>query len=260
MPMQLRSRKLPVGFWKGAGKTGRTKKARTNRRVATIGTVKKLIGRTQETKYVTKNVETNVVHNSQISAPDMIPILPTCNQGTDDFQRVGDTIRPNRLHIRGLISIDNSQTTGNQVLYVRVLVLNPRNAKSYATSVSQYPTYANSLLKMNLDSGTAFTPFVGNQVDLNYKPNPDLFTVLYDKIFKISPSKDGIEENPASCVRWSKNLKIPRVLHYQDGLNTPQNYAPFYALGYVYADGTGPDVLSTKIITTTDCTMFYKDA
>lgn len=120
--------------------------------------VKRMIGKQIETKFVTRLLENNTTHNSQISAPDMLPIVPTVNQGTDDYQRVGDTIRPTRLNIRGLISMDRTNVSSNQVLLVRVLVLEPRNAKTYAVSVPQYATYANSLLKMNLDTGTATQP------------------------------------------------------------------------------------------------------
>lgn len=218
-----------------------------------------MIGKQIETKFVTRVLESNTSHNSQISAPDMLPIVPTCIQGTDDYQRVGDTIRPTRLNIRGIISMDRTNVSSNQVLLVRVLVLEPRNAKTYAVSVPQYATYANNLLKMNLDTGTPTQPFIGNTGDLLYKPNLDLFRVLYDKTFKIAPTADGVEENPASVVRWSKNIKIPKVFNYIDGANLPVNYNPFYCLGYVYADGTGPDVLTTKIITQTDATLFFKD-
>lgn len=231
-----------------------------NRRVATVGTVKKLISKMVETKFITRNLETNVSHNSQISAPDMLPIVPTVNQGDDDFERVGDTIRPTKLNIRGIISMDRTNVSSNQVLLVRVLVLEPRNAKTYAVSVPQYPTYALGLLKPNLTTGTTTIPFVGNTVDLQYKPNPDLFRVLYDKVFKIAPTADGVEQNPSSIIRWSKNLKIPSKFDYVDGTNLPVNYNPFYCLGYVYADGTGPDVVATKIITQTDATLYYKDA
>lgn len=235
-------------------------RARANAKVATVGKVKRMIGKNMETKFVTRDLEINTTHNSQISGPDMLPIIPTVNQGTDDWQRVGDTIRPTKLTIRGVISMDRTNVSSNQVLLVRVLVLEPRNAKTYAVSVPQYATYANALLKPNQQTGTPTVPFVGNTYELNYKPNLDLFKVLYDKVFRIAPTADGVEQNPNSVVRWSKNLKIPKVFNYIDGTNLPVNSNPFYCLGYVYADGTGPDVLTTKIITQTQATLHYKDA
>lgn len=261
MPARLIGPRRPGGgFYKKRPAVKKPRAARVNAQVATVGKVKKMIGKMVETKFVTRDLEINTTHNSQISAPDMLPIVPTIAQGTDDFQRVGDTIRPTKLNIRGIISMDRTNVSSNQVLLVRVLVLEPRNAKTYLVSVPQYATYANALLKLNLQTGTATAPFVGNTNDLQYMPNPDLFKVLYDKTFRIAPTADGVEENPSSVIRWSKNLKIPKVFDYTDGTNLPVNYNPFYCLGYVYADGTGPDVLTTKIITQTQATLYYKDA
>lgn len=260
MPIVLSGSRGKTRKARVAGSRATTRKARTNAKVATVGIVKRMLGKTMETKFVTRNLETNVSHNSQISAPDMLPIVPTMAQGTDDYQRVGDTIRPTKLNIRGIISMDRTFISSNQVLLVRVLILEPRDAKTYAVSVPQYPNYALNLLKPNLQTGTPTLPFVGNTVELDYKPNLELFKVLYDKVFKIAPTADGVEQNPNSVIRWSKNLKLPKVLNYTDGSNLPVNYNPFFCLGYVYADGTGPDVVNTKIITQTDATLYYKDA
>jgi len=263
--MTTRGRKLPAGFW--AGSTGvrksKTKKARTNRKLATVGQVKKLISKSSETKFATARVESNNVHNSAISSADLTPILPRIPQGTDDWQRIGDSIRPTRLTIKGLVSMDRTYATDNKVLLVRIVVLSAKATKNRVATTSLFGTFASELLHPNLDSGTQVKQFVGDQNDLNYPINTDVFIVHYDRIHRLAMvAADGgsLEENPAGFFRWSKTIKLPKRLSYDTGQIDPNNFCPFYGIGYSYADGTSPDSVTTRIISNTDCTLYYKDS
>lgn len=214
-----------------------------------------------ETKFVTRLVEQNVQHNSQISAGDFQQLLPLVQQGTDDWQRIGDSIRPTSLVVRGILSADNTYTTTNRVLMVRVVIVSAKATKNLTATTSLWTNYANSLLKPNLDSGTQVVPFVGNTEELLYPINTDEFIVHMDKVFKIAPCSNdaGEEENPASTRMWKKTIKLPKKLTYDTGINSPNNFCPFMGIGYVYADGTGPDVLTTKIISNVTSKLTYKD-
>lgn len=226
---------------------------------------KSVVKRSQETKFATHAFENNIPHNSAIGAADLLNIVPPIPQGVDDYQRLGDSIVPTRLTVRGMIAVDRNYSPDNRVLLARVLILSAKNAKSYNLIASGSAGYASELLKPNLTTGTSVVPFAGNQQELFYPVNKDLFTVHYDKVFKISPCvQDGaaVEENPSSVIRWSKRIKLPAKLLYDQASpgNVPTNFAPFYAIGYAYADGTGPDVVATRLITNTQSTMYYKDA
>jgi len=216
-----------------------------------------------ETKEVTRNVETNVPHNSAITGADFIPLIPTVNQGTDDFQRIGDVIRPTRMVVKGLIAANRTYTNTNQVLLVRVVIVSPKASVSAAVTVPLLNTFAGELLQPNLSTGTQVQAFNGQQPELLYPINRDAFHVHMDKIFRIAPSAPdrACEENPGEYVMWKKSVKLPKKLTYDTGVNTPNNFCPIYALGYAYADGTGPDTLAiTKIISNVTCRLSFKDA
>lgn len=217
-----------------------------------------------ETMEVTRLVEDNVGHNSAISGADLQVLLPTINQGDDDYQRKGDVIRPLKLVVKGLIAANRTFTDTNQSLLVRVVIVSPKATKSAAVTVPLFATYANELLQPNLQTGTQVIPFNGNQAELLYPINRDQFNVHYDKIFKISPCASaetggGIEENPAEVRMWSKTIKLPKKLTYDTGFNLPNNFCPIFGLGYAFADGTGPDLVSTRIISTVTARLSYKD-
>jgi len=224
---------------------------------------KQVVNGHAETKFATRVVENNIVHNSAISSGDFTDILPRIVQGADDYNRVGDTIRPTKLVIRGLVSMDRTYATDNKVVLVRIVVLSSKATKNLTATTSLFGTYSGELLHPNLDGGPQVKSFAGDQNDLHYPINTDLFIVHYDKVHRIAMvAADGgsLEENPAGYFRWSKTIKLPAKLTYDVGANTPNNFCPFYGIGYAYADGTSPDTVTTRIVSNTDCTLYFKDS
>lgn len=224
---------------------------------------KSVLSRMTETKMVTKVLETNIPHNSAITGADLIPVLPSLNQGTDDYERVGDQIRPTRLVVRGLIAANRTYTNTNQVLLVRVVIVSPKASSSAGVTVPLLNSYAAELLQPNLMTGTQVVPFNGNQVELQYPVNRDAFVVHMDKTFRIAPTRadTSIEQNPDEYRTFTKSIKLPAKLTYDTGVNFPNNFCPIYGLGYAYADGTGPDTLATtKIISNVTARLSFKDA
>jgi len=261
--MTTRGRKLPVGFWKGAG-SGKTRRPARKASTRLIRKVAKQVVRSQsETKFATAVLENNVVHNSAIGSGDFLPILPRIPQGTDDWQRIGDTTRPTKLVIKGLVSMDRTYALDNKVLLVRIVVLSAKATKNRTSTTSLFGTYSGQLLHPNLDSGTQVKSFQGDQNDLHYPINTDNFIVHYDRIHRIAMvAADGgsLEENPAGYFRWSKVIKCPAKLTYDAGSSDPNNFCPFYGIGYAYADGTSPDTVTTRIVSNSDCTLYFKDS
>lgn len=252
----LRSRKV---------RTGVKRRARVNRRVATVGVVKRLLKRNAETKYASSYVEANVLHNSAIGSGDITRLVPSIVQGTNDNQRVGDSIKPLSLTVKGIVSMNSNYCDTNQVLLVRVLMLSAKNAKSWSLISATSASIASGLLAPNFEGGPLTQAFTGNTIELYQPVDTDMYNVHYDKVFRIAPSSAsledaGKEENPASFFRIWKKIKCPATLKYDDGQAQPNNFAPFFCLGYAYADGQGADVVNTKIISNVISTLTYKDA
>lgn len=221
--------------------------------------VKRIINKGSETKMISRIVENNVLHNSAMSAADVVPILPQIQQGTDDGRRIGDSVKPISLRVSGVISMNRNATDTNKVLLVRVLIVasklakNPNAFGSLTVSTMFKPNYG----------GPSQQSFDGNLSDLSMPVNTDSYRVYYDKVHRIAPcgNERGTEENPASFKRWTATVSLPASLLYDDAVSTadPTNFAPFLLTGYAYADGTGPDVLATRILTCTTSCLKYKD-
>lgn len=227
----------------------------------TTALVKRILGQKSETKVVSYPVETNVNHNSAISGADMVRVLPATQQGTDDWQRIGESIRPKSLVVRGLIAADRIACTTNQVLLVRIVIAQAKEAKFYSVLATIAPTLATQFIKPNQEAAGASTTFQGLQQDLFSPVNPDLFTVYYDKIHRLAPSAydNAKEQNEQNYFRFAVRIPTPATLDYESLGQFPRNFAPFFALGYAYADGQGPDVTNLKVVSNVRSILKFKD-
>lgn len=230
---------------------------------ATVSTmISRAISRNTETKHVSRLIENDIPHNSGILIGDVVPVLPDLlnSPAGTDATRIGDVVKPISLRVSGVISQDRRQALDNRVLLVRVMVLASKTIKTNSL-LSSMPV--SSLLKPNY-GGPSAQGFIGNLEDLSAPINTDLFRVYYDKVHRIACSSDDAakEENPASYKRWGCSVALPANLHY-DGAISPSdatNFAPFLCMGYAYADGTGPDIINTRLISTSSSILKYKDA
>ena len=104
MPMQLRRRTLPIGFWKGSTTKKRSVRRAVSRmkpatKTAIRAIAKQVIRKEAEDKFVGGIVENSYTHNGQISNADIYPLLPPVAQGTGYNERIGHKIRPKYLSI-----------------------------------------------------------------------------------------------------------------------------------------------------------------
>jgi len=220
-----------------------------------------------ETKFASALLENDIVHNSAISSADLLPILPPINSGEEDYQKTGDTIRPTKLVVRGLVSQDRNYANDNRVLLVRIVILSAKATKNQVATTSLFGTYASELLKPNQVQPGPVTvqvkSFQGQQNDLYYPINRDAFIVHYDRVHRIACCQTGdnrsVEENPSGYFSWRKTIKLPKKLTYDTQQNVPNNFCPFYGIGYAYADGTAPDTVTTRIVSNLTSTLYYKD-
>jgi len=227
--------------------------------------VKTAIAKNSENKVIGWTPENNVSHNSAISAADCVPIMGQIKQGTESYERLGDRITPKRLTIKGVISFNSNAFNTSQNLFARIVIASQKTIKSgsqLATSLVQ----AGYLLKPNLPSSPQ-VQFLGNAVEFNYPINTDLFRVYMDKIVKLSPvytltANQSVTPTPTTAFRWSYTFKsLPSSMTFDDSIpDWVNNFAPFLAIGYGYADGTSPDVVATKLVSFNCSQLSYEDA
>lgn len=224
--------------------------------------VKTALAKETENKQVGFEPERNVLHNSGITSGDSFAIIGKINQGTESIQRIGDKIKPKRLTVRGVVTLDDQTALGVVMpIYVRILIIAQKNIK-IATQIG--PAFAvNNLLKPAFDPNPE-VPFLGYVQDLAYPVNTDLFRVYMDKVVKLVPTGATVGTNPLPqwTARWSYTFKsLPSSLTFSDADGAYcNNFAPFGCIGYAYSDNTGPDTLSTRLLSSTFTHLTFEDA
>lgn len=230
--------------------------------------MKTLLGRKTENKAVGWSVESNVSHNSGILAADCVPVIQDIGQldtttGINSaVQRIGDKIQPKSLRVRGCISVKTGQTS-IQNLYVRVMILAQKDIKVASGVIAGGVNTAALLRPMfNTAAGADEAAYTGSTQTSLQLVNTDLFRVYYDKTFLLCPAANPTVENTKGSFRWGYDFKqMPTNLTFDNtNGNYANNFAPFLALGYCYADGTAPDIATTRIVSNTYSLLSFEDA
>lgn len=232
--------------------------------------VKKMLDRKVQDKRVGFQVENRVFHNSAISAADCRPlidqIIPIDSAlGNVDQQRNGDKIALKYMRVKGILALSPTAQTSTQTLYVRVLLLAQKDIKVGAQVVAGTVDTAYLLSPdYNTGLGADQIAFSGNTENIYTPINTDKFRVYYDRVFKLCPATNATVQNEMNAVRWSytfKKSKLPVNLTYDAGNGDwANNFAPFLAIGYAYADGIAPDTVTTKIVSHCDSQLVFEDA
>lgn len=225
--------------------------------------MKKLIARETENKMVGARIETNVLHNSAIGGADPRAVIPQVTQGVASYQRIGDKIKPKSLVVKGILA-PSAEQPDNQPLYVRVLILAQKSIK-----VGQFVNGGNVNVDQLLRPNSAVAPndqiaYSGTTHNINDPVNTDLFRVYMDKTILLCPvdQTKSTETLQASVRRWKYTFKkLPSTLSFDEAnADWPNNFAPFVAVGYAYADGTSPDVIQLRVNSTIDSYLTFEDA
>lgn len=226
------------------------------RRGTVRSVVKSVVQSAMEKKYTSTVIQSYVLHNSPISAGDVVYCLPPVSQGVDENQRIGDRIRPVSLIVKGLVSY-NSQVGGVQALQVKAYFLNHKKYKSQATLSTNIATEINELLD---DGSGNLVPYDGTIRRSMYKVNGDLWTPI--KTYTFTLSKDNTSTKTGPCFRqFTLRIPCPKVLTYADAANTlPENFCPCLGIGYNYVNGTAPDTVATNIMAFAESFFTYTDA
>lgn len=232
-------------------------------KASVMALVKKMIGKDQENKMRCLRIETGVLHNSAISAADCRSIIPQISQGTESYERIGDRIRPKSLVVKGTITISPEQPADNRVLYVRLLLLAQKNIK-VAGQVNAGGVATGQLLRPNVGPGTTEIQYTGSTHNIHDPINRELFRVYMDKTVKLCPvdQATSVETRAPTAYSFSYSFKdLPASLTFtEDNPTFPNNFAPFFALGYAYADNGAPDVVALRVTSTVASYLTFEDA
>lgn len=222
--------------------------------------VKKMINNDVENKDIGWQVE-QTTHNSPIGVADCYPIIQEIAQGNSGQTRIGDRITPKRLVVKGELCCNPAYNPDTKPMLVRVIIACQKNQKVSTATNTQ--TDVDHLL-MSGDPVTPETNFDGTRQALFYPVNSNKFRSYYDRIFTVCPTSSASGFPLANEVkRISYRFKqLPSHFSFDQGSgDAVNNFAPFLAIGYAYADGTVPDTgIVTRIATSFHSMLTYEDA
>jgi len=201
--------------------------------------------------------------NSSISGSgDLYQLIPQISQGTTEGTRIGNTIRPRSLIIRGIVGA-NQAYSDSATLMARIFVASPVNYKSY----NQLTSAAADLSQL-LDFGQFGTGgFQGYPSDVDAKVNTKLWRVHKQKTFKIvKASGTGSGQSAPTGTaehRFTMKIPCPKTLKFsQDSDLLPENFSPYLMIAYVDPSLTSgsPDYANQRIVASWSVDFEYEDA
>jgi len=237
--------------------------------------VQAIINRNLETKYVRETIASEpatVLWNSVISgSADWYRCLPLVARGGQSHQRIGDHIEPTSLTMNWSFRFA-TEDENTRDIYVVLYVLQSKSVKDYLTNNAGGALSAN--FNQYLDNGNDTTTyFAGTWVDAQKPINKENFTLLHKRVIPlikgsgvpngsgVVPSARGMYTHErsvrANCSYTIKNL--PRFLYSDVSLARPSNYAPVWAVGYYYGDGTAADTGTGILDVAMDAHLYFKD-
>ena len=238
--------------------------------------MKSLIHKTTETKYsaVTSDpLDGLVKYNSGITVgTDLLQLIPSIAMGTDKHQRVGMQIMAQKLRVKGFIKLDTSvladaSVTKMPTVAVRVLCISTKRNSQFSSVIGNGAGILGELLR----KGGTLTSFQGRLTDLFADINTDQFTVHFDKVYYLSQNYitglGNISNDTKDTVKFF-DFNVPcanKVLKYGEASSSDnglQNitFNPCLTMGYTYLDGTGADVVATRVGLNYYSTFAYEDA
>jgi len=220
--------------------------------------VNQILDKKIEDKRIIWNLQYDVRHNSTITNADLVPIVQSIGTGTLDYQRVGDRITPKYLTVSGRVWLSDQSMATNRPLEVRVIAF---NSKQYKSNASITAVDMSTLLRGDLGTLVSYN---GSIMRSHLPMNDAQFSRVFDKRIRLNMQASAGSSYPSSVASssafFSFKVKCPKYFKYDTTTNTPTNFAPFFALGYTYLDGTPPDVLSPEVYCSAISSFSYEDA
>jgi hypothetical protein len=217
--------------------------------------------------------------------PQIYNALFDINQGDTAGERQGNIIRPTRLYNDLLISLNDKTTDvggSNSLMYdswditVHVWYGVSRRFRGTMDVLGQGPTMLGQMFDNQFSPGT-LTAFTGKFTDSLNPVNTEAFVLKHKQVRLtkgpgIYNTADGVSSSGytpnTSTAKLRLSWKCPKQLHFNDLEGMPQDYAPFFVIGYHHNDtsqaansvtGTGPLTKPALLIQASQH-IFFKDA
>jgi len=243
--------------------------------------VKSIIHKQAETKSNSHIFALTQFNSGVNSSGDCLRILPQLSQGTGEAQRIGDSVRSQRLSIKGHFLINVSPTVSttsslptaipaNARLMIRAFICSVKRFQNYTDVSANASAWTGHFLKNGNSSQT-----LDGTIESMYLPvNTHVITVhkeikRYISIPMLTSTSSaaaptswiiGQSSDTRSSVKFfSLNLPFKKFLKYDDADFSPQNAAPFMVISYCHLDGSSPDVLTTVVSASFVSTLTYED-
>lgn len=226
--------------------------------------VNRTIGKNIETKQVMYSLPPTYFNSGISVGADICKVIPALVAGPGQTGRIGDTIMPQKIVVRGYINYGSNSYQGAQEIIARLFCFQDKSVKSWDLV---------SNISVNLlDSGGAGSLFTGTLINSVTPHNNDHFNWYKDskhKFFKPfgytnnTVLTTAIVSMNSSCI-WEFSITLtkkhlPKYFKY-DSSDYPTNFCPLIALGYCYALNDTPDTATTQLLMAYTSTLYYKDA
>lgn len=281
MPVRVRvgSRFISGAAYKRMRTQARRKYYRKGRRVASkfAKRVMAIVRRSEETKYVATDVNSAGAPNGPNwnPTPNMVninsikPAVPILLQGVGDYQRIGQRIAPVSLKVTLNIGLNPQDLSANSLIGC-IWYGTAKNGGSWANA-NPLPTTA---VLDNGDGTDVAWAGLRNQLNLPFdRTLVSLKRIVFrlSKTSGIQNSDNGGPATPAGNYSTANGLseksfvlrfKPPKQLVYNLIADTyPQNYAPFYYIGFCHADGSNYTAQDNELVNVSSRVhMRFKDA
>jgi len=240
--------------------------------------IQKVVGRNEETKYVANAPSDGAggVLGTMWYSPgglaginEFYPALPALTQGTDDYQRVGNKINPTSIKVSLKIGLNPQNIEACSLLGV-IYYGTDRAGRTWN---NVHPLQTAGILDNGNGTNSTWT---GNRADLA-KPTDKKLVTLKRIVFRLSKT-EGIQNadvsgatvtqgnystaNGLSEKNFLLTFRPPKSLTYLTAADTfPQNYAPFFAVGFCHADGSALTGADEELVNVNSRVhMYFKDA
>jgi len=236
-----------------------------------------VINRSEETKYVaTDNDATAAPHGALwYTTPNIVtvnsisPAIAALENGTGDFQRIGQKISPTSLYVNLRVGLNAQDLSANSL--IGVIYYGQSTQKGSWANANPLPTVR---FLDNGDGTNSGWSGLRNQLNL---PVDRTLVKVKRIVFRLSKTA-GIQNNDAggpatvggnfatsnglSEKNFVLRFKPPKTLVYNNiGDSLPQNYAPWYYVGFCHADGSVATVADNELVNISSRVhMRFKDA
>lgn len=202
---------------------------------------------------------------------EIYPAIPQLTQGDGSNQRVGDVVEPKSLTVALNIAVKNGPSDAfstDKIVHVYLMT---------SKAVKDLANYTAIPIGQMLDYGNGTSGgFDGTSGAAMYPVQKKSFTVLKHWVKRMSSgfghpigstgttagNADSVITPSTSYAMLRLKVKIPKKLKYAVSASTyPNNYAPFFVVGWTRADSAGnsaPSFINTYVQAKT--AMYYQDS